>query len=475
MELLTFQKRFVSSALRPDVLIAALSLPRGNGKSSLVAHLAHRALTPGDPLFVSGTESHICASSIGQARRTVFKLLRELVTAVPDAGDYRIAEAQNACHIHHKPTGTRISVLAANSRTAQGLVRCPWVFADEPGAWEIAGGEAMQDAIETAQGKPDSELRVIYCGTLAPATGGWWHELIADGSGPGVHVAAVQGSPDKWDKASEIRRCNPLMWRFPKSRAKLLAERNQARNDTRLKARFLSFRLNLPTADESEVLLTVEDWKGVRGRPVAERFGRPVVGVDLGGGRAWSAAVAVWPSGRIEAVAVAPGTPSLRDQEKRDRVRRGTYQRLADSGLLIQDGDRRVPRVEALTDRAMEWNPREIVCDRFREGELLDAVGGRVAVTPRRTRWSEASEDIRALRRLALDGPPALSVPAAAGRLVAASLAVSKVQNDDQGSVRLVKAGTHNTARDDVAHAMTLAVGELARAPGARTIEILVA
>ena len=44
---------------------------------------------------------------------------------------------------------------------------------------------------------------------------------------------------------------------------------------------------------------------------VPERQGQPIVGVDLGGGRAWSAAVALYPNGRVECKAVAPGIPDL--------------------------------------------------------------------------------------------------------------------------------------------------------------------
>ena len=76
------------------------------------------------------------------------------------------------------------------------------------------------------------------------------------------------------------------------------------------------------------MLLTVDDWERVTARPVPERESRPIVGVDLGGGRAWSAAVAVWRSGRVEAIAVAPGIPDLEAQEKRDRVPWGTYRKL---------------------------------------------------------------------------------------------------------------------------------------------------
>ena len=38
------------------------------------------------------------------------------------------------------------------------------------------GGGLMADALFTAQGKPGSQMKVIYIGTLAPATSGWWHE-----------------------------------------------------------------------------------------------------------------------------------------------------------------------------------------------------------------------------------------------------------------------------------------------------------
>ena len=82
----------------------------------------------------------------------------------------------------------------------------------------------------------------------------------------------------------------------PEFRRKLIEERDQARGDTRLKARFMSYRLNVPSADEAAILLTVDDWKLVTARPVGLPAGRPIVGVDLGGGRAWSAAVAVWQS-----------------------------------------------------------------------------------------------------------------------------------------------------------------------------------
>ena len=84
--------------------------------------------------------------------------------------------------ITHKRTNTRLRILSSNGKTALDIVGCPVLVADEPGSWETVGGQLMSDAIETALGKPGSDMKVIYIGTLAPAMGGWWHDLIKGGS-----------------------------------------------------------------------------------------------------------------------------------------------------------------------------------------------------------------------------------------------------------------------------------------------------
>ena len=318
LELLPYQQRFLRAATAPGIDTAALSLPRGNGKSSLAGHLVSRILDPDDELFRAGTESVLCAASIEQAR-ICFRFARETLEA---RGGYRFVDSHTRIGIRHVATNTRLRVLSSNARTAMGLVQCPWVIADEPGAWEVTGGTLLHDAIQTAMGKPGSPLKALYIGTLAPATSGWWHDLIRDGTHGSVHVQALQGDRERWEEWSEIRRCNPLTAVSADFRRKLLEERDAARADSRLKARFLSYRMNVPTGDESTMLLTLADWDRVCARPVPEREGRPIVGVDLGGGRSWSAAVALWPNGRTEALALAPGVPDLDAQESETGCRR---------------------------------------------------------------------------------------------------------------------------------------------------------
>ena len=459
VQLRPFQKRFLRGALAPGISTAAMCLPRGNGKSWLAGHVVARILDPADSLFRPGTESVLCASSVEQAR-IVFRFAREILEPT---GEYRFLDSVSRIGVTHTSTNTRLRVISSSGKGAMGLVNCPWVVCDEPGSWEVNGGRLMWDAITTARGKPNSPLKILLIGTLAPALTGWWADLVESGSSGSTFVLALRGNAARWDDWNEIRRCNPLVAMFADSRRVLMEERAEARRDSRLKARFFSYRLNIPSADESTMLLNVDDFHTACARDVPPPDGRPIIGVDLGGGRAWSAAVALWSNGRCEAMAVAPGVPSIEAQEKRDRVAKGTYERLVDAGLLHVAEALRVPPVPLLLDavRAAWGPPDHIICDRFRLPELLDAARG-VQVVPRVTRWSEASEDIRALRKLFLDGP---IVPTVACRpLVIASLAAAMVRHDDQGSTRLVKSDPNNNCgRDDVAAALTLAAGSLAR------------
>ena len=456
-----FQRRFLRRALAAGVDTAALSIPRGNGKSFLAAHILERCLTPGDPLHQPGAEYVLGASSIEQARLT-FRFVR---AALEPTGRYRFTDSYTRIGITHLATNTRLRVISSNAKGAMGLVGVPLAVLDEPGSFETVGGTLMFDAMKTAQGKPGSPLRLVIIGTLAPAISGWWHDMVADGTRGKTYVQSLTGKADKWDQWREITRCNPLTAISPEFAAKLKEERAEAQRDSRLKARFLSYRLNLPSADSASMLLTVEDWQQVCAREVPEREGRPLVGLDLGAGRAWSAAVAVFPNGRIEALAVAPGVPGIEAQEKRDRVASGTYRRLVDSGLLrLAEGLQVPPVAQVWAAIVAEWGkPKTLTCDRFRLKELEDTVKNGVRLEPRVTRWSEASEDIRALRRGCKD--LGWTVAPECRTLIEASLSVAMVKNDDQGSVRLTKNGTSNTARDDVAAALTLAAGAHSRKP----------
>ena len=209
-----------------------------------------------------------------------------------------------------------------------------------------------------------------------------------------TYVSFFEGYRENWDSWASIRKANPLIM-LPEAadtRRKIKIERQEAREDQRLKARFMSYRLNIPTREESETLLTTDDWKECLKRKPPDPEGKPVVGADIGGGRAWSAAVAVWPNGLTDALAVCAGVPSIEEQERRDRVPKGTYQRLVNEGLLLVAEGLQVPEISQLWDAILDqWGrPSRLISDYFMIKKFEDVVGKRTKVEGRRPLWSNS-------------------------------------------------------------------------------------
>ena len=274
----------------------------GLGKTFIAAWLLARCLTPGDSLYTAGREVVLGASTLEQARLT-YGFIREWLEPT---GEYRfIDSAQRGLGIVHKATNTRLRAISIQrKRFSFGLVRVSVPSCiDEPGAlgdsrWANAGRFAIHGARQgwfQTQGYPDRN---------ACAYGGQRRALVArprlTTEPRGGHTystsRAISNHGTRWPT---IRRANPLINLDAHTRKVVLEERDAAQGWTRgLKARFLSpTALTFQARDESAMLLTVDDWKAVERRPVPEADGKPIVGADLGGGRAWSAAVAVFPIG----------------------------------------------------------------------------------------------------------------------------------------------------------------------------------
>ena len=457
---LPFHRRWIRAAYADDVQIAALSCPRGSAKTWISGQLAALALTPGSPTWEERVEVLAVSASLEQSR-ILLAFVREALADREE--EYRWLDSGQRLACTHKATGTKLRILSSSGKRAMGLAQFSTIFADEPGSWEVRGGALMWDALRQSLGKREGQ-RLFLIGTRAPAEPGtWWPGLLDGGSGPGTHVTVLTAPPDDpWDSWNTIRRVNPLVMANASLRKTILRERDDVRRDPSARPAFEAYRLNRQVAIYSDVLTTVEAWKGVEGREVPPREGKPIVGLDLGSERSWSAAWVLWRNGRSECYALCPGIPDLAARERMDAMPRGLYQKLRKDGVLLVDEGVRVSRPAVLIDHLLSVgiNPAVIYCDRFIIGTLMDVVAGRWPVNPRVTRWSEATEDIAGFRKLVHDGP--LSIAEECRALARVSLSQATVASDDQGSVRLQKR-RHGRSRDDVAVAGVLAAGALVR------------
>ena len=123
------------------------------------------------------------------------------------------------------------------------------------------------------------------------------------------------------------------------------------------------------------MLLDAGSWERCECSELPPAEGPLVLAADLGSGAAMSAVAAYWPlSHRLEALAAFPALPDLAARGRADNVG-DLYGRMAARGELVQAGQR-VVAVDELLQMALEsyGPPSVVVCDRFRENELRQAL-----------------------------------------------------------------------------------------------------
>ena len=170
----------------------------------------------------------------------------------------------------------------------------------------------------------------------------------------------------------------------------------------------------------------------------------------------------MFPNGRIESWAIAPGAPSLAAQERDDQVTEGTYTELVKAGGLTVDAGRAVPGVDRLLSRIWAWEPAAVVCDNYRAPELYQVVSGRVRVIERAKSGGESTSNVQSLRALLLDTEAGATEPSRA--LLAAAWAQTNLVISNDGLTKVTKLDQRRS-RDDAAAALLLAAGEQARRP----------
>ena len=363
--------------------------------------------------------------------------------------------------------------IGSDPKRAHGLAPV-LVLADEPAQWEATKRDAMRAALATAMGKID-DSRMIALG-MRPADPAHWFSKMLDG-GADYGQSHHAGESDPPFRVRTWRKANPSLPAMPSLEKRIKREAADARRDPAMLASFRALRLNQGTDDVLRaMLIDASVWRRVERAEPVDMAGRYALGLDLGQSAAMSAAAAYWPeSGRLEAFAVFPELPDLRERGLGDGVG-ALYVRMVERGELLLAG-RHAADVRALLGEALDrWGrPAVLVADRWREGDLreaLDAIRFPVTeLTVRGQGFRDGGEDVRTFRKAIIGG----AVAPTRNPLLRAAMGEARTIGDPAGNHKLAKkteGGRRAEARDDAAAAAILAVAEgtrrHARAPKPR-------
>ena len=464
-----WQKRFLRGAFAPDVIEAALSVGRGNGKSTFTAGLACAVLD--GPLFQPRAEVVVVASSFDQSKIIFGHVLAFLRVkygeALDDKSLWRIQDSANKAVITNRQNGVVLKCIGSDPRRAHGLAPL-LVLADEGAQWEPAKSDAMIAALRTSLGKQVGG-RLIALGTRPSDETHWFAQMLAGGADYQQTHAARLDAP-LFQRRTWLT-ANPSLKAMPDLLRTIRRESRTARLDPAMLASFKALRLNMGTSDVvRQLLLEVELWKSIEGQ--ADASGKCYWGVDLGSTAAQSAIACYYPAtGRLEALAAFPTEPDLATRGIRDAVGR-LYSECYKRGELITTGGMAVD-VGELLEAALDLfgAPSGLASDKWREGELLDALKSsqipRARLEFRRMGWFHGSEDVRLFRRACLEG----KVTPTPSLLLASAVGEARTVTDVAGNQKLSKGsegGRRMRARDDTAAAAILAVGLAERQPKRR-------
>ena len=455
VKLLPFQKWFLRAVERHP--ISALTMGRGNGKTTLTAMLALAAFA-GPWARERGQVLIVAGAGYSQARlgfAHCLQLLKPMLERDPKR--YRIAENDQRCRIEDRRTGAILESKSANARALLGASILYALF-DEPAAARVSDAQAILNALIGGQGKQE-DSRVIVTGTRAADPAHPFSRML-DGGQEGVHVQAHTGGSElTW---GNVKAANPLLPHAPDLAEALKRELKRAKSDEIEARSFQCYRLNAGISEGADSpLVSAAAWKACGGE--LDRSGAAIWGIDLGA-TGWSAVACVWPeSGSVDGFAVTGGgVEGLFEKARQDGQDADFYALLAQRGELVAV-DNPAPTPGQVLSAVLERYPAPIavVCDRYRQKELRAAlvdVGLDVPIVTRAVGLADATDDCRRFRRAVANQ----DITHSGGNLAMTySLSKAKVRTLITGAEVLAR---HDwRTRNDLAAATMLAVAECAR------------
>ena len=462
MKVWPWQRRFLRGAFAPEVTTSALTIARGNGKTTLAAAIAAAGIA--GPLQRPRGLVLVVGASFRGSRILFRHVLAMLANELADRETWRVNDSTASLSIEHRPTGARLECIGSDPRRAHGYAPSLAIL-DEPSQWAPNASDRMFSAIKTAGGK-QAKSRILVIGTAPAAESGetWWSRLLEKGTGGATYVQkhAARRDESAWTLAA-MRRANPSMKYLPELEAALLSERDEARQDSGLEPAYRSLRLNLGCLDSAidNVVMDLQTWSHLCER-VAATAGPYILGLDTGGGRSMDAAAGFWwGTGALRVFGAFGQVPGLDERAKRDRAG-PAYRAMQSRGELELIGERVVPVADLLRRAVERWGrPVAVCCDRFKSLETADAMASALPTTPlvfRGNGFRDGGEDLRRFRRAALDG----RIAAPESLLLRTALACARTLTDTAGNTKLSKTGSvrRRESRDDALCAAVMAVSE---------------
>ena len=457
LRILPFVRDWLGEALDPETSESSLSTARKNGKTATVAALILGHLV--GPLRRPGWRANACSLTGALSNE-----LKQQIVAIAEASGLGIVERKAPYPGWIEAADFDARATFHNGEKATGhAVGSDLAIVDEAGQL----GERKRplwNSMRTSTTARDGKLLAISIRDTGPM----FQEAIDRGEVQ-LHAAPVDCPLD--DEAALIA-ANPAIEFDVKSIKKLRKLAASAAQTPGDEADFRRLELNAPIGVGSDPIISVPEMQRVMAREVGARRGRAVLGLDLGGSRAMTAAAALWPAtGRLEVYAALPAVPGLADRGKADKVGPlyvvlHKQQELWTLGDLVTDIPGFFQRV------AGELRGVEVVevgSDRYRQGEAEQAIkdaGLRWRPVWRGTgasKTADGSADVRAFERLAIAGGLSLGRGA---RLLASAVKDSKVRKDLGGNPALDK--VNHSARIDCLQAAVIAAGLAATLPPAR-------
>ncbi|MEM1149842.1 MAG: terminase large subunit [Pseudomonadota bacterium] len=459
--LASFQRDYIEGALAKDVTNAVLSIGRGNGKSAITAGLGLGGL-----LGVWDNQPRreiIAAARTRDQGRIIWDFVAGFAASLPlEIQKNLIYRRAPRLEIEYTGDGGGhvLRVIAADGKSALGGAPTMAIL-DERGHWAIDRGDELEHALLSGLGKRDG--RAFLISTSASDDTHPFSRWI-DEPAPGTYVQEHRPSPGlPADDIESLLIANPGAPHGIGSSIDWLqsqAQRAIARGGSSLTSFRLFNRNERISGDSLNLLLSLDEWMQCETDQLPPKEGGCVIGIDLGGSAAMSAAAYYWPdTGRLECRATFPSQPSLLDRGQADAVA-NRYLEMQERGELSVLGDRTVPIAHWLIEVLRHVEDQHILAltmDRYKMAELTEGInraGIRAPIVWRGQGYRDGGEDCERFRRAAFDG----KISAEPSLLLRSAFADAVCKTDDAINLKLTKA--RSTGRIDATSASVLAVAQ---------------